>query len=260
MRINRPEAKAWQLDRCDVCGDKVHRGELVRTQVEWLYPAHENYFSNSRYDGTFWVCDATDAESVSYGNRCDRARIRVGDDNTLSVVDGVQTWEGNGTFRCTSIPIANWVDTNNVIFSCQVGPYERNSSPEMTVVLGDCDSDGNNKTAKKTFTIAGAQKLWFSWTGAEADAGEGCYYIQVTNSGKWWIDELQLETDPSRSTPGTYVETSGTVASATAEAQAISTRKVCRDCFEVVLSKSEQFGKTSEPPVADPVETHNQEF
>jgi len=262
MLVNKPPAVAGQLDRCDVCGNKMDRRNLVRTQVEWLYPAHENYLAHSRYDGTFWVMDsASDAGTISYGNRCDRARTTLSADNVISYVNGVQTWEGNGTLRCTSVPVSNWVDTNNVIFSFQIGPHEQNTSPEMTVVTGDCGPTiGEKKTPKKTFTISGCTRLWFTLTGAQADAGIGCYYITVTNAGKWWIDELQLETDPIRTTPGVYVETSGTAIGATAEASAISSRKVCPDCFETVLKKSTKYGRQHNSPVDDPVDNYAQEF
>ena len=261
MITNKPRAIGEQLDRCDVCGGKMHRSDLVRTQVEWLYPAHENYLAYSRYDGTFWVVDtASDAGSVSYGNRCDRARTTLSTANVISYLNGVQTWEGDGTFRCTSIPVSDWTDTDQVIFSFQIGPHEQNTSPEMTVVIGDCDASGNNKTALKTFVIAGCTRLSYTHTGAIADALQGCYYASVTNDGQWWVDELQLETDPLRTTPGVYVETSGTACAATAEASAISSRKVCPDCFETVLKKSTKYGRQHNSPVDDPVDNYAQEF
>ena len=261
MIVNKPPALGEQLDRCDVCGNKAHRRDLVRTQVEWLYPAHENYLAYSRYDGTFWVVDtATDTGTVSYGNRCDRARTILSSSNVISYIDGVQTWTGDGVFRCTSIPVSDWTDTDQVIFSFQIGPHEQNTSPEMTVVIGDCDASGNNKTALKSFVISGCTKLWYTHLGAAADALQGCYYVSVTNDGAWWIDELQLETDPTRTLPGTYVETSGTAVGATSESSSISSRKVCPNCFEFVLKKSTKVGRQHESPVDDPVDSHIQEF
>lgn len=265
MLANKPPATAEQLDRCDVCGNKMHRSDLVRTQVEWLYPQHENYLSYSNYDGAFWVVDdAADSGLISYGNRCDNARTTLSDANVISYVNGVQTWEGDGTFRCTSVPVQNFADANQVIFSFQIGPHEQNTSPEMTVVIGHCATDGTNKTALKSFVISGCTKLWITWLGAESDssyaAGNGCYYISVTNDGEWWIDELQLETDPVRTTPGTYVKTAGTIVGSTAEASSVSSRKVCPGCFEYVLKKSTKVGRQHETPVDDPVDTHNQEF
>lgn len=260
MLINKPPVIAGQLDRCDVCGNKMHRDKLVRTQVEWLYPAHNNYFTYSNYDGTVWVCDATDVSTISYGNRCDYARTTLDDSNTITILNGVQTWSGDGTFRCTTAPTTGAGSTDNVIFSCQIGPWERSTTPELTVAIGDCDTDGNNKTAKANFTVAGASRICFSWTGLEASAGQGCYYIQVTNDGYWWIDELQLEVSSSYSTPGVYVKTSGSTISQSTDLGAISSRKVCPECFETVLKKSEQYGRPDESPIDLPVETYNQEF
>jgi hypothetical protein len=260
MIINKPPAVAGQLDRCEVCGNKMHRSKLVRTQVEWLYPAHENAFTNSSYDGTYWVCDATDASTISWGNRCDNVRYVINDDLTTSILNGVQTWTGDGTFRCTTAPTTGAATTDNVIFSCHIGPNELNATPEMTVVLGDCDTDGNNKTVKKTFTISGTTKVWFSWTGAEAALGQGCYYVQVTNDDDWWIDELQLETSSDSTSPGTFVKTAGTAVSATAEAANISTRIVCPSCFETLFMKSEKFGRVNEVPTDGPVSDYTQEF
>ena len=265
MIANKPPALGEQLDRCDVCGNKAHRRDLVRTQVEWLYPAHENYLAYSRYDETFWVVDtATDTGTVSYGNRCDRARTILSSSNVISYIDGVQTWTGDGVFRCTTVPVENAPDANQVIFSFQIGPHEQNTSPEMTVVVGHCATDGTSKTALKSFVISGCTKLWVTWLGAESDAayaaGTGCYYISVTNDGAWWIDELQLETDPTRTLPGTYVETSGTAVGATSESSSISSRKVCPNCFEFVLKKSTKVGRQHESPVDDPVDSHIQEF
>ena len=82
----------------------------------------------------------------------------------------------------------------------------------------------------------------------------------MINAGYWWIDELQLESVATRTTPGVYRETAGTAASLAADTGMISSRKVCPDCFEYVLSKSEKFGRTDEAPVDLPVDTYNQEF
>ena len=134
----------------------------------------------------------------------------------------------------------------------------------MTVAVGYCATDGTSKTALKSFVISGCTKLWVTWLGAVSDAavaaGTGCYYISVTNDGQWWVDELQLETDPVRTTPGNYVETSGTAVGSTAEASSIASRKVCPSCFEHVLKKSTKFGRQHETPVDGPVDSHTQEF
>ena len=92
MLINRPEAKALQLDRCEVCGNKTHRSNLVRTQVEFLRVKSENYFTYSYYDGSYWVVDtAVDASTISFGTQLDETRLSLADDNTFSTTNGIQT-------------------------------------------------------------------------------------------------------------------------------------------------------------------------
>ena len=260
MLINKPPVLGRQLDRCDVCGDKWQKNALVRTQVEFLDKKGENYALQSSYDGTYWTCDASDAGTVSYGNRCDNARLSLGDDNTLSYINGVQTWEGDGTFRQASDSI-NAAPTSYVTISAQVGPWERNTSPDMTVVVGECDSDGNNKVAIKTWNINTTTRVWgTSLFGDLTNTPDQYFYFQVTNDGKWWIDEMQFEVNTIGNTPDNFRRTSGAVNVNSADTGSITTRKVCPDCFETVLKKSERFGKQNEKPVADEVDTVSQEF
>lgn len=267
MRTNKPEANGWQLDRCEVCGDKMHRRNLVRTQVEFLRPKSENYFSYSSYDGTYWVVDdAVDAGLISFGTQLDETRLALADDNTFSVVGGIQTWTGNGTIRTETLS-PNLDTSGDVVFSLEFGPNYRNTSPSSTVVLGVCNSDGSVKQAVKTYTdVSGSSRLWFSedagtLIGYGLGSGNQFYfYAQVTNAGNWWIDRLQLEKNPPNSVPGPFEKTSGTLVSNQSDTQMVTSRKVCADCFENVLKKSEQYGKTSEPPSDGPVDTHAQEF
>ena len=274
MIRNKPPALALQLDRCDVCGDKYHRGDLVRTQVEFLDMKAENYFTQSSYDGTFWVVDtASDVSTISYGNRCDNVRLSLDSDNDLNYINGVQTWEGDGTMR-SETEAGAFSAGSDVTFSAVVGPHEQNTSPEMTVVLGICNSDGSSKQAIKTYTIKGLQRVWFN---EEVNTLEGYslgdtsyyffFYIQVTNDGYWWIDELQLEADVGTMPlqaghPENFVRTSGT-ANTTAnqsERSLMTSRKVCPSCAELILSKSERFGRTDESPIDEPVDTWAQEI
>jgi len=262
MIRNKPKAIAWQLDRCEVCGNKMHRSKLVRTQVEWLSPAHENYFSYSYYDGTFWVVDtAVDASTISYGVRQDWTRLSLDDSNSFSTINGVQTWTGNGTIRSTTVG-PNF--TEDVTFSAQVGPYYRNTSPEMTIVMGVCDADGTNKQSVKTYVTSTAMQVWFTASAAALKTLNGastmCYYMTITNDGNWWVDELQLEQGTTRGLPGPYYKTSGTAITPTSETAQVSSRKVCPDCFEYVWQKSEQYGRTYEPQTDDPVDDFSQEF
>jgi hypothetical protein len=267
MVSNKPPTLGWQLDRCDVCGNKIHRSDLVRTQVEFLDKKAENYLSYSSYDGTYWVVDsATDAGSISYGNRCDNARYAaLTDSYTDTYFNCVQTWTGNGTMRMETLSPA-FSATAVAVFSAQVGPHEQNTSPEMTVAVGICNSDGSSKQAIKTWTIKGTTRVYLSETAGTLEGyalGSGrqfYYYIQVTNAGNWWIDEMQLEANPTDSVPEVFVRASGSLVSNQSDRTLITSRKVCPNCVEPILSKSERFGRTDESPVDEPVDTWAQEI
>jgi hypothetical protein len=229
----------------------------------------ENYFEQSSYDGTYWVVDtASDASTVSYGNRCDNVRLSLDDDNNLTYINGVQTWEGNGVFRSTDF--TSFSASGHVTFSAQVGPHEQNSSPEMTVALGICASNGTSKQVIKTYTISGATRVWFNETKATLNGyGVGTngwyFYIQVTNAGKWWVDELQLEANVNTmplpdNHPENFVRTSGAIVSNQSEQTLMTSRKVCASCAELILKKSERYGRTDESPIDEPVDTWAQEI
>ena len=278
---NKPPALALQLDRCGVCGDKYHRGDLVRTQVEFLDMKAENAFAYSSYDGTFWVMDdASDVTSTTigtYGNRCDNVRLSVGDDNTITYINSPKVWEGDGTLRMETLSGLIGV-TSDVTLSAMVGPHEQNTSPEMTVVIGVCNSDGTSKSVLGTWTINTMTKVWVNAEVVDLVAtGLGSlsapyyqfyYYFQITNDGYWWIDEMQYEVNVNslptsdQGMPENFVRTSGTkVSSASHPEQSLMTsRKVCPNCLEPILSKSERFGRTNESPIDDPVETLVQEI
>ena len=268
MQRNKPPALALQLDRCDVCGDKMHRKDLVRTQVEFLDKKAENFLSYSSYDGTYWVSDASDEGTVSYGNRCDNARLTLSDANVLSYINGVQTWSSAGvtdTMRMDTLSVGS-ADSTILVFSAQVGPHEQNATPEMTVELGVANSDGTSTQAVRTWTINGTTRVWFAETSSVLNAyglgnnSEQRYYIKVTNDGKWWIDEIQLEANTVGSIPEVFVRTTGTFVSNQSDRSLLTQRKVCASCSERILSKSERFGRTDESPVDEPVETWAQEI
>jgi len=272
MTRNKPPALAMQLDRCDVCGDKYHRADLVRTQVEFLDMKAENWFTYSSYDGSYWVVDdAVDTGTVSCGNRCDNARTTLDSDNDVSYINGVQTWTGDGIMR-QSAEDGIWDSSYDVTFSAMVGPHEQNEDPEMTVELGITNNDGSVTQAIKTFTIKGTTRVWFNEEVATLESyglGDTAYYfffyVGITNDGAWWIDELQLEANVN-SLPGqpgqpeNFVRTSGSSVSNQSERSLMTSRKVCKNCAEYILSKSERFGRTDESPIDDPVDTWAQEI
>jgi len=277
MTRNKPPALAMQLDRCDVCGDKYHRADLVRTQVEFLNMKAENFFLYSSYDGTNWVVDtASDAGSTSYGNRCDNARTTLDSDNDISYINGVQTWTGDGVFRLDVITDLSLSSTYDLTFSAQVGPHEQNTSPEMTVEMGITNNDGSVTQAIKTFTIKGTTRVWFNeevatLNGYGLGTGDYYFYLEITNDGSWWVDELQLELNVNslpgheQGRPENFVRTSGSFVSSSindelSEQQLMTSRKVCKNCAEYILSKSERFGRTEESPIDEPVDSWAQEI
>jgi hypothetical protein len=270
MVSNKPPTLGWQLDRCDVCGDKIHRSDLVRTQVEFLDLKAENYLSYSSYDSSYWSVDtASDAGNI-YGNRADNARYAaLTDSYTDTYFNAVQTWTGSGTLRMDD-EVGAFSTASDLTFSAQVGPHEQNTSPEMTVVLGITNAAGDSKQALKTYTISGTTRVWVNAEVATLNTyglGDGSFrfYIQVTNAGSWWADEMQLEANVNSMPlqtghPENFVRTSGALVSNQADRQLVTQRKVCPSCAEYVLSKSERFGRTDESPVDEPVDTWSQEF
>lgn len=272
---NKPPAIAGQLDRCDVCGDKYHRGDLVRTQVEFLDMKSENYVGTSSYDSDYWsVDDASDVTSTTvgtYGKRCDDVRLSLGDDNTLTYINSPKVWEGNGTVRMDNAT-GSFSDSSDLTFSVVVGPHEQNTSPSMTVAVGLTNAAGDSKQVLRTWTdIKTMTRVWANeevLTMNTYGLGQGSYrfYFQVTNDGKWWWDEAQIEANvnslpnETAGTPENFVRATGSNVSNQSERQLITQRKVCPNCVEYVLSKSERFGRTDESPVDEPVDTLSQEF
>jgi len=267
MTRNKPPALAMQLDRCDVCGDKYHRADLVRTQVEFLDVAAENYLSYSSYDGTYWVVAiAEDTGTVSCGNRCDNVRTTLDSDNDISYINGVQTWTGLGALRST-VECGPFNSAHDVTFSAQVGPHEQNEDPEMTVSIGIANSDGSVTQEISSFTIKGTTRVWFNEEVATLEAyglGDTAYYfffyISIVNDGAWWIDELQLENNTVDGMPGNFTRASGTAVDSYDERILMTSRKVCKNCAEYILSKSERFGRTEESPIDEPVDSWAQEI
>jgi len=277
---NKPPALGLQLDRCDVCGDKVHRGDLVRTQVEFLEMKAENYAGTSSYDSDYWAVDtASDVSSSTvgtYGNRCDNVRLSLDDDSNLTYINSPKVWEGSGTVRMVELT-SYTTSASDLTFSVTIGPHEQNTSPEMTVVLGICNSDGSSKQALRTWTISNMTRVWVNEEsltlggyGLGDQSGTNYaerWYFQVTNAGKWWWDEAQLEVNvstlpnPTAGMPENFVRApSGDDVSNQSEQTLMTQRKVCSNCAELILSKSERFGKTDESPVDQPVETWSQEI
>jgi len=257
------EAIGYQLDRCDVCGKKVHRRDLVRTQVEFLAAEGSNYLNYSSYNVSGWtIRTAADAGVISIGPYADRARVRVADDNTLTEILGSQTMTGTGALTTDQgIDASSWT---SLVFAVDVGPYHRSTSPELTVVLSLCDSDGSsNLETLATFTTKGDMRAWGTIDIADMPASKSSselyFRVDVTpaTGEKWWVDRMQVAKDMVKL--GTFVPTSGASVDRI-DTTMMTMRKVCTNCRERILSKTEQRGKIAEIRTEQPVDIMNQEF
>lgn len=263
---NAPTPYGGQLDRCQVCGNKYHREELVRTQVDTMIAESENKFSYSSYDGSYWVCDAVDEGAIAFGNHLDEARTSLSNDNVITTVNGVQAWSGDGTMRTTVV--SDSIDPlSYVLISAQVGALGSSTTPELDVSIGVTNSDGSSKEEIRSWNYKGARKVWASELASTLqDYGLGTgtglfFYISVENDNEWWMDEFQLEIVSSSDTrPGVFLPTSGAAAEVLVDTPVSTTRIVCPGCFEHVFKRSQKFGRTKLPPTAAPVKSRNQEY
>jgi len=250
-----------QLDRCDVCGRKTHKIDLVRTNVAFLGAAGSNYVKYSSYDSSGWSYGTTvDAGAVSIGPYADRARISVSDDNTSTEVLGSQTWTGAGIVYATgdATDARTWT---SMVLAADVGAYQQNTDHKLTVVLGSQDSNGGNKQALSTWTVTGSSRVWVAVTPSDLTYPNNFNaYIEVTPNTagqKWWFDRVQLEKNASKM--GTFVPTSGSTIDRTDTAM-MSVRKVCSNCLEPLLSKTEQYNRNSEQRTDEPISVDIQEI
>jgi hypothetical protein len=247
-----------QLDRCDICGKKTHKIDLVRTNVDFLAAGGYNDVQQSSADAGF-TCSATPAGNISYGNYCDRARVSVGDDNTTSIVHGIRTWDGAGVLRTNGVIAGSWT---SLVFAADVGPYEQETSPEMTFDVGLIDSDGSNKELVRSFTISAGMRIWFTINIADLPAskssGNFACYIETASSNKWWADRLQIIKNATSLHGQAYVPTSGSTIDRI-DTPMMTVRKVCKSCFEKPWKRSEQYNRSAEQRTEDPVAVDIQE-
>lgn len=254
------EVRHRQLDFCDVCGNETHRMDLVRTQVRYMSITGQNYFTYSVYNTSFWTCDATDAGAISIGSsNANQCRFKVPDDNTLVEINGAQTWTGSGTFRSnTAVDVSG---ATNITMSAHVGPYQANTDPETTFVMGLCDSAGANKSAQRSFTTKSSMRIWFTMAvssiSSPLSSSAAYFYVQATpaTGKKWWVEDLQLEKDVTK--PGTFAPTNGSAYDDT-ESQRITVCKVCPSCREPLQNIKTGIG-IPRTEVETPVSTDMQE-
>jgi hypothetical protein len=258
--VSKPPVIGRQLDRCDICGKKVHKINLVRTNVEFLAPEATNYISSSE-TSSGWLTDGlANAGSISIGPYVDEARLSVGDDNTVTLINGVQTWDGAGSLLSGGAIVNDGV-WDTIVFSADIGPYERETEPEINISIGLCDSDGSNKVEFASYKRSSGARMWFAATRAEVvSAGKNpntvYFYITNSNANKWWASRIQVERDATR--PGAYAAVT-TAGIDRIDTPMMTMRKVCKSCYEPLLSKTNQYNRESEQRTDEPISVWIQE-
>ena len=260
-----------QLDRCGVCGTKIHKMDLVRTQVRYNRPEGNNYFLYSYYDGSFWDNDGTvtlQSSPWGLGPDSEDARLRIGNESGFS--DTITTTEigGSKTFLLDSSPAIIYTASStdisgftSFVFGVYVGQYHANDDQaEMTVEIGNCNSDASTTYSLKSETIRAGKHIWVAANVADLDSNVDSsatyWYVKVTASSDedfyFWVDWMQLERNASK--PGHFISTSGAAEAYATEQKLLTTAKVCPDCKEYLLLESEQYGRPRqevEPPVQE---------
>jgi hypothetical protein len=266
-----------QQDRCDVCGRNVHRKDLIRTQVRFLNAAGQNYFVTSTYDSTNWACNGTDKGNIAIGPNGDAetVSISIADGSAVTERNGEQTWSGSAKdFR--SITAVDVSGATTFCVSAEIGPWFPASSGdsefdgghaaqtgEVTVAMGLCDADGNNKALQRTWTAQRSQaRVWFQMNVADIAsplASSGIYvYFTITLSASgpyWYVTSMQLEKNVT--SPGVFKPTTGAAVDIT-DTKTLTVRKVCPRCREPLLRESQQFGRPR-TEVESPIPTFGQE-
>jgi len=262
MPTNVPPSLARQLDRCDVCGIKIHRDELVRTQVEFMLGEGSNYIVQSSYDGSHWTTDDdADLGGISLGPYLDNQRLSVAEDGTITELNGAETFSTTKMIY-TTVACDDPSSWSSMVFSCEAGPYHRSTTPETVFTFGVYNiGDTANLFQMKSWTTSSQRRIWWTATPSEVQAAGATlstlgFYIVGTGSS-WWADCFQLEKNVTK--PGNFIQTSGSTIDRT-ESSSMTVRKVCPRCIEPILSKSQQFGRPNEVPVAMPVAEWIQEI
>lgn len=229
---------ARRLDRCDVCGKKVKRDDLKIMTQQYGRSKGSNYFTWSTYNTDLWTCDGTDRSTISDGVRADDSRVKVSLAN-VSTESGIQTWSGSTTLRVkdgAGIDVSSWT---SLCFACVVGPYQRASSPSLSIEMGVWDMPLGTGTSYKTYSsVLASRECWFTVNVSAltvSDTTNVGFYVTVTPSSTeyFWIDELRLEKDVT--VPTAWIRTSGAAVSRTVFTKYTGSGKVCEDCIYPLL-------------------------
>ena len=255
MTVNLPEGakKGDRVAICEGCKSIVRRADLRYTNVKWATPDGQNYITYSSYNSSGWSyalgTGASNIGATSWGNHpWERYGYYV--DNTATLMDGIQTWSGEVTFRSTSGVDAS--AQSGLVFSIQVGDYQESTTPGLTVVMGLCDSAGNNKQVCKTWSNIYSKKVWFYIAVADIasplSSSAVYFYFTVTPTTSlsyWWWDEAQLEFGVT--TPGNhFIPTTGASVTKSANTGYLGMAKLCPECVERIPDEEEDEPDTSQ--------------
>lgn len=257
------EVTGRQLDQCEVCGEEVHKRDLVRTNMDFLANEASNYLLYSSYNSSGWSTSGlVDAGVISIGPYGCDSRVRVGDDNSLTEVNGSQTWTGDSgyLYSTSAIDASTWT---SLTFAADCGPYQQSTAPTTVFTLSLCNSDGTNPETLNTFTTLGSIRAWGTINIADLPAGKSAaaLYFRIdaapSTGEKWWVDRMQVAKD--KVNVSAFAPTSGASVDRN-DTSMMTVRKVCSSCREPLLKKSERFNKNAEQRTDAPVAVDIQEI
>lgn len=255
------------LDRCDVCGKKLHKKDLVRTQVRYNRPSGNNYFSYSHYDGTFWQIAANctaHTEDMGLGPDAEDCRAKIDESNTVTEIRGAKTFLLSPAGEAAIIYTGSSTDISSFtrfVFGVYVGQYHANADQAaLTVAIGNCDAAASVLYELKSKTIRTGQHIWVAADIADLDSNVDTsatyWYVSFTASSDedyyFWVDWMQLEKDATR--PGAFISTAGAAVDHTSETKIMTSAKVCSRCREKLTLEGEKYGRHRrevEPPIED---------
>ena len=274
--MSKPPVLGRQLDRCDICGKETHKINLVRTNVDFLSVTGNNYFPYSSYNSSGWtLVTGTDAGTISTGPYADECRIVTDDDNNSTESFGSQTWTvgaGFGVYSghvqiktASAIDISDWT---SLVVAYDFGFYDQETSvANLTPAALIYNSDGSGGTSINTrLQWKTGGRYWgtinISDVASGLDTENAVFHIDLrthTGSEKVWIDRMQLIKNATSLRNEAFIPTSGSSVDQT-DARAMTMRKVCKRCYEPLLSRTEQYNRRPEQRTDEPITVWNQEF
>lgn len=268
--MGKPPAIHRQLDRCDICGRKVHKKDLVRTNVRYNRPEGSNYFTYSRYDSTLWgLTNLTATGNYDcFGPNDHGNRVRVGEGASYGSYETTTEVGGAPSFTITS-PGKVYTKTGfdaSAWTSLVVGGYfgifhdnrvgaaydaaKENIAATVAIGVG-ATSGATTQTLRTVSNVRSGHHVWATVNVSDlnpAITNSSVYFwatitLDSTPTGtyKVWFDWLQCEKDATR--PGAYISTAGSALDYSTEQKLMTVVKVCPEHRERLLLESEQFGR-----------------